>query len=108
MIRFVKTFVDENPLSVCSEEIAFIKKELLTPEDEIKLKQKTSQIVLKLRQEKYFLNLSITVPDSYPLQKIVTEITEHNLPQFLKTNFQAQATEIARQCIQPPLKKKPK
>ncbi|KAK7500064.1 hypothetical protein BaRGS_00008611 [Batillaria attramentaria] len=108
MIRFVKTFVDENPLSVCSEEIAFIKKELLTPEDEIKLKQKTSQIVLKLRQEKYFLNLSITVPDSYPLQKIATEITEHNLPQFLKTNFQAQATEIARQCIQPPLKKKPK
>lgn len=108
MISFVKMFVDENPLSVCSEEIAFIKKDLLTPEDEIKLKQKTSQIVLKLRQENYFMHLTITVPDTYPVVQIMTEIPEHNLPQFLKTNFQAQATEIARQCVQPPLRKKPK
>ena len=37
-----------------------------------------------------------------------TEVTEHNLPHFLKVNFQAQAVEIARQCVQPPLRKKPK
>ncbi|XP_076444914.1 uncharacterized protein LOC143282914 [Babylonia areolata] len=108
MVNFVKTFIDENPLSVCSEEIAFIKKDLLTPEDEIKLKQKTSQIVLKLRQLKYFLTVVLSVPETYPLQQIVVEISEHNLPNFLKVNFQAQAIEIARQCVQPPLKKKPK
>lgn len=108
MITFVKTFLDENPLSVCSEEISFIKKELLTPEDEIKLKQKTSQIILKLRQKNYFMTLTIAVPEMYPIEPIATEVTEHNLPPLLKTNFQAQATEIARQCAQPPLKKKPK
>ncbi|KAL8575354.1 hypothetical protein ACOMHN_048647 [Nucella lapillus] len=108
MVNFVKTFLDENPLSVCSEEIAFVKKELLTPEDEIKLKQKTSQVVLKLRQQKYFMTIVISVPDVYPLQQIVAEVAEYNLPHFLKVNFQAQAVEIARQCVQPPLKKKPK
>ena len=70
MVNFVKTFLDENPLCVCSEEIAFIKKDLITPEDEIKLKQKTSQIVLKLRQQKYFMNFNISVPDTYPLKQI--------------------------------------
>jgi hypothetical protein len=70
MVQFVKTFLDENPLCVCSEEIAFIKKDLMTPEDEIKLKQKTSQFSLKLRQKNYYMNFTVAVPEHYPLQQI--------------------------------------
>ncbi|KAK7108434.1 hypothetical protein V1264_016176 [Littorina saxatilis] len=108
MMNFINTFLDENPLCVCSEEIAFIKKNLLTPEDDIKLKQKSSQIVLKFRQQNYFMNIVVNVPETYPLKQITVEITEHNLPEFLKVNFQAQSIEIARRCVQPPLRKKPK
>lgn len=36
------------------------------------------------------------------------EMSENNFPDILKTNFLGQAVEIARQCVQPPLKKKPK
>ena len=36
------------------------------------------------------------------------QVMEHNFPHFLKVNFEAQAIEIARQCVQPPLRKKPK
>lgn len=108
LVKFVKTFLEENPLCVCSEEIAFIKNNLLSPEDEIKLKQKTSQISLMLRQSNYFMNLTLHVPEHYPLKQVRMEVTEHNLPQFLKVNFTAQALEIARQCVQPPLSKKPK
>ena len=36
------------------------------------------------------------------------EITGHNFPESLKRHFLSQAEEIARKCVQPPLKKKPK
>lgn len=66
-IKFVKTFVEENPLCVCSGEISAVKKLLTSEQDEIKLKQKTSQIVLKLHQDQYFMHLVFTVPDDYPM-----------------------------------------
>ncbi|XP_035825482.1 uncharacterized protein LOC101862840 [Aplysia californica] len=107
IIRYVKTFIEENPLCVCSDEISAVKK-LLNDSDDVKLKQKTSQIVLKVCQEQYFVGLRISVPDDYPAKQVVPEITEHNFPEFLRVNFQAQAVEIARQCVHPPLKKNPK
>ncbi|RUS76937.1 hypothetical protein EGW08_015310 [Elysia chlorotica] len=108
IVQFVSNFLDENPLCVCADEISLVKGKLCGAKDEVKLKQKTSQVVLKICQEEYFLNLRMTIPDDYPLRQIVPEITDHNFPEFLRTNFQAQATEAARQCVQPPLKKKPK
>lgn len=108
MIKFVKTFLEENPLCVCSEEISVIKKDLLTPEDEIKLKQKTSQIVLKIKKDAYFMNFKVTVPDDYPKRQVQLEVADQNFPDLLKVNFIGNAIEIARRCVQPPLKKKPK
>ena len=35
------------------------------------------------------------------------EVMENNFPHILKVNFQGQAMEIARQCVQPPLRRKP-
>ncbi|BFZ26054.1 hypothetical protein BsWGS_29093 [Bradybaena similaris] len=108
VVNFVKTFIEENPLCVCSEEISSIKRMLTGDKDEIKLKQKTSELVIKVHQEKYFLHFKISVPDDYPLIQIKLEITEHNFPPFLYTHFKAQAIETARQCVQPPLKKNSK
>ena len=33
------------------------------------------------------------------------EVLDHNFPESLKRNFQSQAEEIARQCVQAPIKK---
>ena len=60
----------ENPLCVCSEEIASMKKDLLEDCDRLKLKQDTSQILLKIVQEQYVMNLTVTVPDLYPTDQV--------------------------------------
>ena len=60
----------ENPLCVCSEEIASMKKDLLADCDRLKLKQDTSQILLKIVQERYVMNLTVTVPNLYPTEQI--------------------------------------
>lgn len=71
IIHFVKSFIEENPLCVCSEEISAIKRLLSGDKDEIKLKQKTSEILLKVNQEKYYTHFRVHVPDDYPLKQIV-------------------------------------
>lgn len=64
-LKFVSNFIDENPLSCCYDEVNSIKKKL-TENDELKLKQKSSSIVLKLTQDKYYCNTKLGVPDIYP------------------------------------------
>ena len=59
----------ENPLCVCSDEIAAVKKDL-EERDKLKLKQDSAQVLLKITQEQYVMNLKITVPDFYPSQQI--------------------------------------
>ncbi|ESO92216.1 hypothetical protein LOTGIDRAFT_121339 [Lottia gigantea] len=105
ILKFIRTFLEENSLCVCSEEIVYIKRELIKDSDEIKLKQKTSQIFLKINQNNYFMNLTVEVPDIYPKQQIKIELTETNFPDLLRVNFIAQAKELARQCVTPPLLK---
>ena len=60
----------DNPLCVCSEEIASMKKDLLQDCDRLKLKQDTSQILLKIVQERYIMNLTVTVPNLYPTEQV--------------------------------------
>ena len=65
VLKFVRNFIDENPLSCCYNEIATIKKDL-TDSDELKLKQKTSSLNLRLTQGNYFFRAKIHVPEDYP------------------------------------------
>lgn len=67
----MNTFLDENPLCVCSEEIAKVKKLLTGENDEIKLKQKQSQIVVKINQDDYFMHMKVSVPEDYPVRQVV-------------------------------------
>ena len=70
LVTLLKRFIDENPLCVCSEEINYMKKDLLRDTDEVKLKQKTSQVVLKLKEVDYHMTVKITVPDDYPDRQV--------------------------------------
>lgn len=70
MINFVSRFLDENNLCVCSSEISEIKRNMLEECDEIKLRQKASQIIIKAHQENYFLHFKISVPVDYPKTQV--------------------------------------
>ena len=65
ILKFIRNFIDENPLSCCYNEIATIKKDL-SDSDELKLKQKTSSLNLKVSQGSYFFRAKIRVPEEYP------------------------------------------
>ena len=66
ILQFIRKFLDDNPFTVCSEELAFIKKELITNTDEIKTKQKAGVIILNLNVERYNVKLKFKVPNEYP------------------------------------------
>lgn len=68
-IKFLRNFIDENPLSCCYDEINELKK-LLNDSDVLKLKQKASSIVFKINNKNYYLNFRVVVPDYYPLNCI--------------------------------------
>ncbi|XP_041452763.1 uncharacterized protein LOC121405854 [Lytechinus variegatus] len=108
VVKFVQQFLADNPFSVCSEEVSFIKRELITEKDEIKMKQKSGVIVITIREAEYFMKFRLKVPDLYPEQQIVLENVENNFPELFHKMFLAQTEEMARRCVQPPLKRKPK
>lgn len=109
MVKFIKGFLDDTSLSVCSEEIHHLRRKVIDPNtDEMKLKQKTSQIIFKIIKNKYYMNFRVSIPEDYPSKQALVDVTDTNYPQTLRTYFQAQSVEVGRQCVQKPLKQNPK
>jgi len=71
VLKLVSSFMDENPLCCCADEISGIKSEFLKEGDEIKLKQKNSTIVLSLREQLYYYSCSLVIPNEYPDSQVV-------------------------------------
>lgn len=69
VIKFLRNFIEENPLCCCYDEVNALKK-TLDGIDELKLKQKTSCIVAKVSNKLYYLNCRIAIPDEYPQKPI--------------------------------------
>nr|CAD7432233.1 unnamed protein product [Timema monikensis] len=65
VLKFVRNFLEEHPLSCCYDEISEIKRHL-TDFDELKLKQKASSISLKILEGRYYFKSKVAVPDIYP------------------------------------------
>ncbi|KAG1664955.1 Retrovirus-related Pol polyprotein from type-1 retrotransposable element R2 [Nymphon striatum] len=105
ILKFVRQFLDEKPLCVCSEEISKIKQKL-GEEDEIKIIQKTSSVHIKLYKDSYYFRVKLMIPDNYHDEPIGVEEKDSNFPPMFRRRFTGQASEIARQCTEPPLRKK--
>ncbi|KAK1130667.1 hypothetical protein K0M31_018783 [Melipona bicolor] len=105
ILKFIRNFIDENPLICCYDEISAIKK-ILEHDDELKLKQKYSCISLKIQKGLYYFKAKIEVPDNYPVACVKLEDADTNFPSLFARHFKAQGKELARQCVEPPLKKK--
>lgn len=106
--KFVNTFIQDNPLLVCADEISRVKKDIVQEQDEFKVKQKTGVVTYKIACKKYYLHVKLTVPDLYPTESVKVEFKGSNFPKLLETHFVAQAIEVARRCVEAPLKKNPK
>lgn len=67
IITFIKKFLDENFFSICSDEINYIKKNLINPEkDELKIKSKSGTLSFNINQDRFYMTFKIFVPDNYP------------------------------------------
>lgn len=107
LIKFIWKFIDENPLISCYDEVNLLKKSL-TVNDELKLKQKYSNIILKVYNGEYYWTCKITIPNNYPISSVDIQDVDTNFTQTFYKHMLAQAKEIARKCVEPPLKRNPK
>ncbi|KAF2351723.1 Ubiquitin-conjugating enzyme/RWD-like [Trinorchestia longiramus] len=108
VLKFIRNFIDENPLCCCSEEISVLKQKIARPCDEIKLKQKTSSIIAIASEGKYCAKYSIAIPEDYPDTRVSLQEVSSNYPPVIKRWLLAQSHELARQCVEPPSKPRPK
>jgi len=107
-IKYVNTFIQDNPLLVCADEVSKIKKNLVQEQDDFKVKQKAGVITYKMSCNKYYLHVKMSIPDLYPTESVKIEFKGSNFPKLLETHFVAQSIEISRRCVEAPLKKNPK
>ncbi|XP_017772704.1 PREDICTED: uncharacterized protein LOC108559848 [Nicrophorus vespilloides] len=106
ILIFLRNFLDENPLCCCYDEINALKSQLSDPNEVIKLKQRTSQVVIRITNGNYFNNFKLQVPDKYPDETVFIESVETNFPPAFYRHMLHQAKEIARKCVEPPARKK--
>jgi len=106
VIKFIAKFIEDNPLCCCSEEISRLKS-CLSPNDQLKLSQKSSSVILTINKEGYFLTVKCRVPMDYPLSRVDVEEVDCNFPRLFRVWFLENSKELARRCVEAPLKPKP-
>lgn len=106
VLKFIAKFIQENPLCCCSDEISLVK-QILGPDDTIKLSQKTSTVSLTVSKENYYLKAKFKIPENYPIEQVDVSTTDNNFPRVFRVWFVENSKEIARRCVEAPLKPKP-
>lgn len=66
VLKFIRNFIDENPLCCCSEEISEVKQAVAREGDDIKLRQKSSSLSICAAEGPYSGKYIIGVPEDYP------------------------------------------
>ncbi|CAD6998808.1 uncharacterized protein LOC101453300 [Ceratitis capitata] len=106
VLRFIQQYVQDNPLCVCFDEIQDLRRDLgarATP-DQLKLKQRHSIVQLTAKGGEYYYKVSAFIPEDYPRQCVQLQQQETNLPAILLRYLNGQSREIARQCVEQPLR----
>ncbi|XP_037957610.1 uncharacterized protein LOC119687391 [Teleopsis dalmanni] len=107
VLKFLQQYLVENPLCVCFDEIQQLRRDLQSEEtdgEQLKLKQKIQTVQFCARGGAYFYRLRAVIPDDYPQQCVDLQNAETNLPAVLLRYLNGQSREIARQCVQEPLR----
>jgi len=106
VIKFISKFIEDNPLCCCSEEISRLKSQLGSS-DTLKLSQRTSTVTITVNKEGYFLSIKCRVPHDYPISRVEIEEVSCNFPRVFRIWFVENSRELARRCVEAPLKPKP-
>ncbi|KAH8419382.1 hypothetical protein KR222_010293 [Zaprionus bogoriensis] len=112
VLAFAQQYLLDNPLCVCLDEIKQLRTDLKGQEStqpeqsasQLKLRQRTSCVELIARGGRYVYRVTAAVPDNYPDQSVELRGQESNLPAVLVRYLNGQSREIARQCVEPPLR----
>ncbi|XP_058463986.1 uncharacterized protein LOC131438171 [Malaya genurostris] len=105
VLKFVDTYLRENPLCIVTEEIFNIKRTLDENCGELKIRQKSSSLFLTARGGPFHFSAKFYIADQYPVERIQWDSCDSNLPHALIRFVDGQAKEIARQCVEAPLRK---
>lgn len=103
MLKSIGSYLRENPLCIIYQEYADVKSRLLDSSS-LKLKQKTSTVTLVARGGTYYFKIKISVPIDYPHSCVTWDEYDSNLPVMLVRFLNGQAKELARQCVEAPLR----
>lgn len=71
---------------------------------ELKCLQKTSSISLTVTINNYYYKVKLQISDTYPAQCAIWLEHKTNFPETLSRFLTGQAKEIARKCVEPPLR----
>ncbi|KAM8715956.1 hypothetical protein ACLKA7_002920 [Drosophila subpalustris] len=110
VLGFALQYLSDYPLCVCLDEIKQLRMDLKSREiseddgSQLKLRQRTSCVELIARGGQYLYRVTAFVPDDYPNQCVELRGQESNLPNVLVRYLNGQSREIARQCVEPPLR----
>lgn len=113
VLKFIDNYLNENPLCIAYDEVSTIKSLLRSTDDsskstgELKCIQKTSCVSFNLTGGDYFYKVKLYIPDTYPAQCIGWLDHKTNFPDTLQRFLTGQAKEIARKCVEPPLRGDP-
>lgn len=113
VLKFLDNYLRENPLCIVYDEITTIKS-LLRPtknnnsnggdNGELKCFQKSSSVSLTVIGGDYYFKTKFHVPDTYPVNSIDWTDYKSNFPVTLLRFLNGQAKEIARKCVERPLR----
>lgn len=106
VLQFLQQYVKDNPLCVCFDEIQQLRKDV-GPDlsaDQLKLKQKSGTVQFTAKGGDYYYTVKALVPEDYPQRYVDLQKPETNLPNILLRYLNGQSREIARQCVEPPLR----
>ncbi|KAH8298187.1 hypothetical protein KR018_010576 [Drosophila ironensis] len=107
---FAQSYLADNPLCVCLDEIKQLRSDTRNTsppaagESQLKLKQKNRSVELVARGGGYTYRVTAVVPEAYPMQCVELRGQESNLPGVLVRYLNGQSREIARQCVEPPIR----
>lgn len=109
-MKFIDNYLRENPLCIAYDEIFAIKQLLRRKNDsgaaggEFKCLQKTSSVLLIVNERDFYYKAKVHVPTEYPAKSIDFIENKSNFPDSLLRFLNGQAKEIARKCVEPPLR----
>lgn len=109
-MKSIDNYLRENSLCAAYDEIAAIKKLLREKSDlcigggDLKCSQKLSNVTLTINGGDYFYKGKFHISDEYPTECIALSEHKTNFPDTLVRFLNGQTKEIARRCVEAPLR----